>query len=421
MTDFFGEDLFSMAFADQAAFDIPDVSPSFTPFLATFPQVTFGRELEDLGLSVSADFVNQPRVAGSRHGGTFTFKVPLRGQAAGYDPSAGAPVENPEIQLLREAIGTKHVGTYLAGDVAAASDAKVWKLTAGDLIEGSAYLAELAGVLRAAGWVTDSNLVPTPNEMTMIEDAVAVPVVGDNIVPTITLYADGSQPVAKTFRVKGESDDHDLFLIGSMPESIVLELDAGKVPTAEFTYMFTDWKYKTASGDGLLTAADFDRLPPILGVHGGRVWLDGINESDTTAEPVGTCGLASLRVEITCELAAIRCHSAEQGVSELIVRRRRAAVTFGIPWTVDHITGEQSDFDTSLEEGTAQSLSIQVGDEPGQFFGLLIPQGVVSAQPALGSIEDGIVAWTIEMEPDDYAGDTGAVTAANSAFRIAFG
>lgn len=417
MSDFFGEELFSAAFADQVAFDIPDGSPSWTHFLSTLPAISLNREVEDLKLGTGQDFAVQPRKVGSKHGGTVVFSVPLRSQLSTYDPSAGAPVKNPEVILLEELIGTSITGAYAAAPFAAASDARTWNLTSISPDVGSMYIAELAGIAKAIGWVKKVT-AGTPNVIDLQEDGVVIPDAADNLVQSITMYGDGSQPTPKTFRLKGISDDHDVWLIGCIPEGVTITMDAGELPTAEFTYRFTDWLYKTASGDGLLTATDYVRLPPILGVHTGRVWINGIVDSDGTAEPEGTCGLGSFQIEIGCVLADLRCHSASQGVSDIVVQRRTAKASFTIPHTIDWIVAEDSKWEDSLENGTPLSLSMQVGAAPGQIFAMVMPAGVVSAQPDYGP-NDGLIGWSVEMEPDEFTGDDVSTNAGNTAFRLA--
>ena len=93
------------------------------------PDISFNREIEEFSLGLSNDGVANQRVSGSTHGGTVTLRMPIRGQASAYD-ATGAMSENPEMQLLRELIGTVVSKGYAdAQGTAAGSDANTAEIS----------------------------------------------------------------------------------------------------------------------------------------------------------------------------------------------------------------------------------------------------------------------------------------------------
>ena len=418
MPNYWGENLFATAFVDENTYGETPAVPSWIVMVSTRPEVNFGRSIEDLGLSTSTDFSTQPKVVGTRHeGSTFTFRVPLRDQLSTYDDPTDSLAQNPELLLLQKAMGTKHTGTSVAADIAALSTACVWELTAATPDEGACYYTGTNGAQTAntLGWVTDL----TGTTATIFEDGIAIPAAGEDLYGMYTFASDASQPSSFSFRYKGASDDHDVILQGCMIETVTLTMNSGMVPVLEFSCRFDDWRYDTASGDGLLSGTEYVRLAPIMGVHQGRVTIDG--GSTGTADATGTCGIGNLQVEITNELQDLACHGGDQGFSNVLVLRRMARVSFTIPYTTDYITGTNSDWDLSLENGTTKSMMVQVGKTVGQMFSLFIPEAVVVEQAQLGP-QDGIIGWSVVMEPDDgYSGDSGSTFPANTSFRIALG
>lgn len=424
MPNYWDEELFSMRMATQTAFDAVDGSPTWVNLLATLPSITLNRETEDLNLSVSSDFVTPAKAVG-RKSGTISFSIPLRSQLDTYDPSSGSPVENPEIELLKDIFGASDIGVYDAGEWNVGATAQTWPmLTPAAPKIGSCYLVQdqTSGLVTAHGWIQDIS----GSDAVLFEDSDGIPASGDHQVQCITLYPDASTPGWRTFRLVGSSADHCVDYIGCVPESAKILFEAGQTPKLEVSYQFTDWRYVDTAG-GLVTATDYVRLAPAMGVNGARVWLDGrALSADTGANTVGTCGLSSLAVDITIPVRPLPCHSNAQGLADLIVARRRATVTFAIPHTTDYTNAAQdeSDFGLSLANGVKKSLSISLGrgKAPGNFFAMLMAQGVVTDQPSYGPV-DGIMSWTVTMAADEWSGDgTGdASPIANTALRAAFG
>jgi hypothetical protein len=418
----FPSNRFSLSFVDETSYGVLPGSPTWTTnaLVSTRPEITKGRDIEDLNLSVESDFTVQPRVVGSRHGGTFTFNVPLRSQVDGYTVASSLS-QNPELILLEDLIGTKHTGAAnAASDVVGTPTATSIDFTATEPDEGAYIYTGTNGstAITSSGWGTDTTS-PTPFTVTLFEDAFGLAVATNDAFGTYTLYSDDSQPTSKSFFFRSPLAEHGLYLLGCIPTGATVTLVNGKVVGIDYTYMFDGWEYDTSVGAGLIDASEFVRLPPMMGVNGGRVTFDG--GSTGTADPTGTCGIGELSVEITTEVRSNPCHGAPQGYSGIDILGRNATVTCTKPWEGADITGGQSKWDDSLENGTTFSFMAQTGIKVGQAFSLFIPTAVITDQPQI-SDSDGAQVWSLQFQPDSgYSGDTGTTAPANSSFRIAVG
>ncbi len=426
MPTYWSSRLFSVGFDDQDAYDAKDTVPAYTWLLCELPDISFNREIEELNLGLDNDGVAPQRVVGSTHGGTVTLRMPLRGQASGYDPT-GAMTETPEIKLLKELVGTSAGAGYVdAEGTASGSDANTVEVDAGSLNVGMFHAWGDAGTkaLHTTGWVKSQ----TGTTVTLFEDSILAALTDDSDrLPSTTIWPDGSQPVAKSITVKGNDSTQSITLIGCIPEGGSISLENGKVPMFEVTYRFTAYEYDTADG-GLQSATAYDRLAPILGTSHGRVWLgggnnlgDGSGAQDGTAETTGTCGVGSFKLDIALEVFEIPCHGSSQGVSQVYVSKRNFTASFTVPSLSTHVdaTTKDSVFGKSLAQGLGTSLSVQVGKTAGTLFAILIPAAVVTAQPDWGEV-DGVQGYTLEFQPLDWTGDGASLEAGNTPFRIAF-
>lgn len=417
-----GDTNFSAAYANQTVYDEEPGSPSWVAFKSSLFQFSPNRDIEDVPVASPGDMLAPERVIGSAHGGTLGFSVPLRGQAAAYDPSSAGPVETPEITFLKESIGAKTTGTYVASDIAASgSAANVWEVTAATPAPGDCYLvaAGATGALKSAGWVKSVS----GTTVTLFEDGYAVPASGDHIIPCITLYPDGTtQPTPKVMRQTGPDATHDYRVVGWMPTGVTINAPPGKRPTIDVQGVVgSEQKFYTSAG-GALAPTAYLKLPPIMREFQGRLWINGASDSDGSAETRGTCGVGGFTINIGVETRVKRCHGGGQGVSNVTVVRRTVQATFSIPYSSDWVTGTQSVWDDSLVNGTTFSLSLMSGSQIGRFFGMLMPSAVVAAVSPWQTSE-GVLGWNVTFEPhnDGYSGDGSSSGAGNSPFRLAFG
>ncbi len=191
MPTYWSSRLFSVGFDDQDAYDAKDTVPAYTWLLCELPDISFNREIEELNLGLDNDGVAPQRVVGSTHGGTVTLRMPLRGQASGYDPT-GAMTETPEIKLLKELVGTSAGAGYVdAEGTASGSDANTVEVDAGSLNVGMFHAWGDAGTkaLHTTGWVKSQ----TGTTVTLFEDSILAALTDDSDrLPSTTIWPDGS-------------------------------------------------------------------------------------------------------------------------------------------------------------------------------------------------------------------------------------
>tara|TARA_R110001583_G_scaffold13041_3_gene56946 strand:- start:1592 stop:2743 length:1152 start_codon:yes stop_codon:yes gene_type:complete len=382
-------------------------------------------------MGLPSDGVAPETIVGSKHGGTFTVSMPLRGQSAAYD-ATGAIAVNPEMTLLADLVG----GSYTAAPVADAIDSTgtndantlAMNTPGGETVTMSPGAFQAVGnagtkATTWAGYVKSQTGVAVEAFEDSTIQALAS---NDDIFGSYTVYPGGAQPTARSFKIVGKESTQGLVLIGCIPENGSISLENGKVPMLEVTYRFTDYKYDTTS-EGLQSAAAFTRLPPVLGSSKGRVWLgggvkeSGVGESNGTAETEGTCGVGSFKVDINCEVYEIPCHGAAQGVSQVVVGKRNISTSFTIPHIAAYIDsdGGDSKWGVSLSDQKAWSVSLMLGTTAGKMFSVLIPAAVCTVQPEQGDV-DGIQAFTLEFQPIAYTADGASANAGDSPFRIGF-
>lgn len=405
----------SWAFALESSYGVKSVA-TYEAMRATPPEFTFGRDIEELNLAVGSKFTTTPRQAGSTHGGTFTFQVPIRSQVPGY-AVAGPLVVNPEWKLVQDHMGALHTGVSAAGDVAAGSTSVLVNLTATDVDEGAGvYFANGSSVV-AAGWAQDSSGTG-PYALTMFEDMRAAPSTGNDLLGMLTAYPADVQPPPRTYYLQGPLSDHGLYLLGAVVTGMTKVIANGKVPVLTVECTYDGWEFSTSGS--ILTPDAYTELPAEMGVRGGRLRING--DQIGTADPTGTCGISELTIELPTEVYNDPCHGAPQGYAGIETAATPARVSFQYPWTSDFVEPDGRSFwDKSLEDGTAFSLTTMVGDQVGATMQTRFPELVVVEQAQL-TMKGKTQVWSVTAEPPDtYDGDTGSTGPADAKLSLATG
>lgn len=416
----FETDVWSWASEQETSYGVMPAAPTWDVIDGTLPSFTLGRDIQELNRAVSSAFTDRPKQAGSKHGGTFTFTAFARSQLTTYDDPTDSLAIAPELFQLALLMGAIHAGTSVAADVAAASAANSWNLTTGTPDEGACYLVGVNGDtgLDSLGWVTDL-ATGTPNVATLFEDGIVVPTTGNDLYGMATLAPSNDQPNSYTWYLKGVSTEHALFLHGCVITGATIRIMNGRIAEIDYTMIFDGWTYDAAAGEGVETTTDVYREFGRSKGTGGRLTIDG--ESTGTGDTEGTCGIGEVTVELSAEVYNQPCHGGPQGYSGVRLRRNPARISFFVPWTDDWITGDDSDWDLSLENGTSFSLMMQGGTRVGDTWSIFVPEAMIVEQPALVENES-VVGWNLVASPKDtYSGDTGSTFPANTPIRIAFG
>jgi len=423
MANYFGwKDTFIIGWDEQTTYDVKSGSPSFQWMEASSPDISLNLSTEELSLSKSSDFETSKRVVGAQSG-SITFSAPLASMASSYDPASPTLALGPVGKLLIDFFGSSSANatdgsTTLLAIASSGSDGDTWVTDSGDLKPGNCYATgNTDGALSSINWVKASS----SSEHTLFESSTAIPADDDVVFPTTTLHSTAAvnEPPSRTFKLAGEEADHALLLIGAKPQRLSISLEAGKTPMAEFTYTFTAYEYDRTGG-GLAAVGAFQRVPPLMGSKGARLWIEGT--AGASAQEDGTCGVVNANLTIECETVPIPCHAGKQGVSDVLTRRRSATFACTIPWSNDWVESGQTEnkFNLALEAGTQMSVSLQCGTKAGAFFGVLIPAAYVVA-PAELTDSNGLAAFSVTFAPGPYTGDTGSEPATDSIIRLALG
>lgn len=433
----------------QISFGFREQSSGYTTVAArgsvtdwTFIQVLdvvlpeFARKLETVPKGPTGSRMSAPApLAGSRDGGSVTFKMFLSGMPSGYDVTSDSPSIsignaewNPAAYFLNDFFGTSTVGTYEATPFETSlSDANTWTASAAhgnwSLSNGCMYGIANGSTttIDALGWISTQSTVTAG----LLQDTVvgSADLSAYNLFHGLTLSpAAGIAPTPKTFRIVNNTDE-DLLLVGGFPQRCLLTLNAGSVPTAEFTYVFS-WQALDASSFALQAPYAAQIIPSIHDKNNGRAWLGGAQLSDGTASSDETCGIDQLTVEIVHDIEPIRCHGAGSGTFQDVADRIVVDTEVNVSATVVHGDTFQSnatdlDWDTWLETPTARSLSVEVGTAPGNAFGIVMPAMYQQAQATLTPVGQNLIAVQTQWSPGVWTSDDSGA-AGDAPIRAAF-
>lgn len=427
----------SLSVAMQTAFGTP-ATTGFEALKCELPSVTFETEVTELDLLTGQPGAEAERLVGARSG-TVSFTIPLEGLKTGYTPSVtespgDAGVLPMWLAMLANAMGSDlssvstnadfqnglmcSVSEYTGGGVTSATSTAITldNSTASDKIKGGQLVCTALSATTTAiqmGYCKDK----TGQVVTLFEaSGQTVNSASANVYGTGTAYA-SSQYVnqkALTMRWTGPDATFCYILQDCLVESCRITWESQAVPTAEFTLRFYNFSMDTAAG-GLATPDSFQRIPQIVGNSNGRATINGSAK----------CGLESCTWEWTATFTPVKCHSAAQGVTAVLISKPRIRASFSVLHdSTDAVfdaaggasTTGSHQWQSWLERQTVVSIGVYVGTTIGRIWSLLIPAGVIVEVPTVELRGENSVAYTIQVGAGAYTGDTTdtAETAANS-------
>lgn len=428
----------SLAVAMQSAFGTANTTDGdFVALKCELPSVTFETEVTELDLLTGQPGAEPERMIGARSG-TVSFTIPLEGFKTGYDPTSDDPGDAGIIpmwlSMLANAMGSNlsgvstaadfeaglmcSVSQYTANGVASATSTAITldNSTASDKIDcGQLVCTALSATTTAIqmGYCKDK----TGQVVTLFEaSGQTVNSASANVYGTGTAYASSEyvDQKALTMRWTGPDATFCYILQDCLVESCRITWESQAVPTAEFTLRFYNFSMDKTKG-GLLTPDSFVRIPQIVGNSNGRATINGSVQ----------CGLESCTWEWTATFTPVKCHSASQGVSAVLISKPRIRASFSVLHDSTDLvydaagsagnTGSHK-WQSFLERQAIVSIGVYVGTTIGRIWSLLIPAGVIVEVPTVELRGENSVAYTVQVGAGAYTGDTTdtAETAANS-------
>jgi len=424
----------SIAFAVETAYGTENTTGAeflTTAFPAEVGVPSHVRELEEFEASTAQVGAFEPPAPGSKHGGSFSVRMPIRTLKTGYTAATDQPgvtddVVSHEILLWANALGSDassgnttenfRKGLHLhdephydASGTRAAGSTTVVKLPTGEGTKWKpgSFVAANTNVSDTATQVGFVESIGT-DDATLFEASQTAAAEGDKVYNTATAYLSGEEPQSLTFRIVGDATQFALIYMGCIATGWTLEATPGKTPMLEITYDYTDRKWDTTAGS-LLSKDAFERLPPALGGSGAYFTLNGLEKC-----------IADLTISQANTIAYIPCHSGAQGYTDLVVTDRALSASFAIVHgSGDTVTGDEHDYEYKLTQGTTLSLGLYIGNTIGKILGILCPAWHVTEQPQPELI-DGLMYHRVSVRPSEYTGDgDGTVDAVqNSIFRV---
>lgn len=393
MTRFLKRDA-SLGFSVQADF-VTEKTTGFAYLLcADAVEPDLAREIQMVDLLEGQVGVSSAPLAGSKHGGTVKFKIPMQGLAVAYDPTADTiTAKVPGIfTLLCAMLGCDTANapfsqSYGAAHVDAGCTTTSIVTTAGTHVVGgfiaTEKVADSTNVL--AGWIKSK--AGAPETLTLEEALAGTPAAGDAVVPSVTACLTAIQPIPQTLRYVGSVSQFGYIFIGCVCENVDLVFDVKGLAMVEVTYKYTDHKRSSSIG-GLQVPTKYTRLQPIMGASGSRCTIDGAL----------TTGIKSIKVSVAFKLAFMEDPNAGQGVQDCTVVDRKVKFSFVVPLnSSDTIVNGSGPWETKLENQTAISFMLTLGSKIGNLFSLYIPAARLAAQPKLVDM-DGFWAESLELE-----------------------
>lgn len=368
------------------------------------------REAIEMQLLEGTPGASSQPLFGSKHGGKVSFKIPLSSLKVGYvgtSDTIGSCVP-PWWRLMAGVLGSGTANAsfdaaYAAAIVDTGSATTSIVTTTGTHTVGAAWYG---GGMDGISWIKSKS--GTPETLTIEPALDNAPLMGSARYPTTTLALTTEQPTPLTIRYVGANAALGYVLIGCVPESATLTLDARQVPVLELAYTFTS-HYRMASDGGLQLPASFSRVQPAISSNGARLLLGGVRKH----------GIGDLKLEVTNEIAYIDSHNTDQGVYEAVVTSRKVKVSCSVPIDSSDVGSPgPSPWEALLEGGTTTSLMYGSGTSPGKIFNCWLPSLRVSAQPKLVD-KNGFYSEALEFEAAPVTTDGSTTAPASTVLRMA--
>lgn len=384
-------------------------------------------DCEFIGVTYDAGQTDAKRSRRSRGAGTrrlsgrvwprLAIRFPLHGQASGYAYGSSTPAFGGAMRLLNRLGGTAALAYQAAGITPSTGNAVTTVTSpskAGCLL---AARDTSDGLVRGMGFAKAA----VTGACSLFEDMAAQPGAGSGRLASLTIFPSSTQPASLTVRTTGESANQDRRYLGCVVSKIVLEppdRDGRLYGRAEL--IAYGGELRQTSG-GLQAVTEYLPLEPALARGGARVVL-GSNVfttlNDATVDPDGSCDVRDIELTIDIPHYVAPCPARAQGVASVTALSPMIAATFTVPDIPDFEVSSEQFAEKAWRDLTDCSLSVYMGDTPGQIFAWNIPRGIPTVFPE-PVIVDRVLHRRIGLEAGNYTGDSASTDAGNKVLREA--
>ena len=400
------------------------------------------RKIQDFDPSHSQIGGHSPRLPGSKHGGTFTMRFPMRScNKSGYDGGAGAggadalgtgdDLISLEMLLLATAWGSAGVGAianaadwsegkHLYVDAGAQNGVTGGTTSTAEVADATAYkegqmwvsMAGSSDDTVAVAWIKDATAGTTVTFSEAVE-AAATPINTDDIYDTAVAVVRETDRSPLTIRLMGNNAGFKFAMVGCTAVETRHTLGAGDLWWCEIDWTYTD-RNDFSSGGGLQIPDAYYPVPALLGDDGGRmVW--GAQGSATEASALGW---RDLELKVTWPIHAIMDVNAAEGVGEVVNTIPVIELTAKIPTASgDTVTGGEDEYETILSTEARKTFQWASGTAYGQIGSMYLPQMQLKSAPQREVIEE-VEYYSMTWEPGGTTNDTGTDEPANRLVRF---
>lgn len=405
-------------------------------FFAIRAELEAGHEWdsEDFQLAAGDYGASAAPVPGRRHA-TIKLSGVLEGFKTDYDYTSDAAddvgVISPLIALLGAALGGGGAaavssaaefgqGYHMSRQAYIGNDVQTGSTTTSvTTADQTAYAAGKLGY-----WLTDADdtsptigwikaLVAGPQKsVTLFEAADASPASGDDAAPTTVAYISDNAPVPLTIRSTGSNAADKWSYIGFKATRLYISGRPGETPRWEVEGVCID-RHRYSSGGGLTAPSAFKRIRPVTPDYGAHMLLDGSDLGITD----------KWELEVLWDAPALRNAAAPQGaqVDRRLVEESPIKLSLQVPLqTGDTVSNNKDQWENAFNSGTASSLTLYLGNEPGRIFAVRLASAHLAAPPVMSELER-YKAYDLVYRAAGYSGDDGSTLPADAELSLGWG
>lgn len=411
------EENFSVGIAVQT--DVNTAGSSWTWIDCEMPQVTFDAAQTDTKRSRRARGAGTKRLTG-KVWPRVAVRFPMCGQLAAYAYASDTPALQAQ-NLLLDWLGGSSAIAYQAAGMSPTDGDTVSLITStgklGCLIAGR----ESTGVVNAMGFCKSLSGAG-PFVCNMRDDMKAQPGTTIGRLATVTKYPSSTAPSAITIRVTGEHANQEKRYLGCYLVKATMTFDADWRPYWNCEFIAYGGEVRGTSG-GLQTVTECLPLEPLV-QRGGARFVIGSNVITTlvdgTVDADGTCDVRDFSLSWDFTHYVATKPTGNEGVKEVVVRSPTLSASFCLPDITDFEVSSAQMGEAAWRNATELSVSLYLGDTPGQLFACSLPRMGMTAFPGVKFIE-GVRHREYNLEARNNTADGASTDAGNKPASFSWG